>query len=91
MVNLFITTYKRKSVGPKYKGTVLYMKIMEHNVRPERIDNFYACARNSETSTKFVRVADLCTLLAEVNDRSGNPNVVNLIPIAHAFPISWIA
>jgi hypothetical protein len=55
------------------------------------VENFYACAANSETSVKFVRVQDLCTLLAEVSPRTVNPNMINLVPIAHAFPLSWVA
>ena len=90
IMNLHVTTYKRKSIGPKYQGTVLFMRIMENTVMPERIDNFYECARQCTTSPKFVRVQDLCTLMAEVDARSGNPLLVNLIPIATAFPVSWI-
>ena len=91
MLNLFITTYKRKSLGPKYQGTTLFMKMMEHKVMPERIDNYYRCASISETTPVYVRVEDLCTLLAQVADHSGNPNMVNLLPLAHAFPVSWIS
>jgi hypothetical protein len=88
---MYVVPYKRKAVGRKYKGTILFMKILQHNVMPERVDNFYVCAANSETSVKYVRVQDLCTLLAEVNPRTVNPNMVNLVPIAHAFPLSWVA
>ena len=91
MVSLFVVPYKRKQVGPKYQGKILFMKILEHNVMPEKVDNFYACAAISETSVKYVRVQDLCTLLAEVNPRTVDPNMVNLVPIAHAFPVSWVA
>jgi hypothetical protein len=91
LVNLYITTYKRKTVGPKYKGVYLFMKMLVHTVQPERVDNFYRCAKISDTNPTFVRVADLCTLLAEVPDRSGDPTMVNLLPLAHAFPVSWIA
>ena len=90
MVNLFVITYKRKTVGRQYQGTVLFMKMLQHTVMPERVDNFYACAADSETTEKYVRVQDLCTLLAEVKPRTWNPNMVNLVPIAHAFPVSWI-
>ena len=90
MLNLITIPYKRKRVGPKYKGTVLFMKILQHDVMPERVDNFYACAKISETNVKYVRVQDLCTLLAEVKPRTVNPNMVNLVPIAHAFPVSWV-
>lgn len=88
---MFVIPYKRKRVGPKYQGTVLFVKMLQHNVMPERVDNFYVCAENSETSVKYVRVQDLCTLLAEVEPRTPNPNMVNLVPIAHAFPVSWVA
>jgi hypothetical protein len=88
-VQLVKITYKRKRVGPKNQGTVLFMKMMQHNVMPERVDNFFVCASNSDTTMKYVRVQDLCTLLAEVNPRSDNVNIVNLVPIAHAFPVSW--
>ena len=91
LICLYVVPYKRKTVGPKYKGTVLFMKILQHNVMPERVDNFYACAENSETSVKYVRVQDLCTLLAEVKPRTVSPNMVNLVPIAYAFPLSWVA
>ena len=90
MTNLIVITYKRKKVGPRYQGTILFMKMMQHNVMPERVDNFYACAAISETSLRYVRVQDLCTLLAEVNPRTVSPNMVNLVPIAHAFPLSWV-
>ena len=90
MINMFVVTYKRKRLGPKYKGTVLFLKMLEHNVMPERVQNFYACAAISETSVKYVRVQDLCTLLAEVDPRTVSPNMVNLVPIAHAFPVSWV-
>lgn len=90
MVNMFVITYKRKRVGPKYKGTILFLKMLQHNVMPERVDNFYACAANSETSVVYVRVQDLCTLLAEVAPRTASQNMVNLVPIAHAFPVSWV-
>lgn len=92
MVNMFVINYKRKRVGPKYQGTVLLLKMLQHNVMPERVQNFYACAVNSETSVKYVRVQDLCTLLAEVKPRTESPNMVNLVPIAHAFPVSchWV-
>ena len=90
MVSLFVVPYKRKNVGPKYKGEVLFLRMQEHNVRPENVDNFYACASVSATSVKYVRVQDLCTLLAEVKPRTVNPSVVNLVPITHAFPVSWI-
>ena len=91
LVSLYVVPYKRKSVGPKYKGEVLFVKIKEHNVMPEKVDNFYACAANSRTSVKYVRVQDLCTLLAEVNPRLVSATMVNLVPIAHAFPVSWVA
>jgi hypothetical protein len=91
LICMNVVPYKRKTVGPKYQGTILFMKIQQHNVMPERVDNFYACAANSETSVKYVRVQDLCTLLAEVNPRTVSPNMVNLVPIAHAFPLSWVA
>jgi hypothetical protein len=90
IVNLFVASYKRKTLGPKYQGTVLFMKVLEHKVMPERVDNFYVCANNSETSPKFVRIEDFCTLLAEVKARSEKPNEVNLVPVAHAFPMSWM-
>jgi hypothetical protein len=64
--------------------------MLQHNVMPERVDNFYVCAENSDTSVKYVRVQDLCTLLAEVSPRNGNEAMVNLVPIAHAFPVSWV-
>jgi hypothetical protein len=88
-LQVMIVTYKRKRVGPKYKGTVLFMKMMQHNVMPTMVDNFFTCAVTCETSLQYVRVQDLCTLLAEVAPRSENPNMVNLVPIAHAFPVSW--
>jgi hypothetical protein len=91
VVNLFVTTFKRKKVGRKNKGTVLFLKVLENKVMPERIENYYVCARNSETRTTYVRVEDMCTLLAEVADRLGDPTIVNLVPISHAFPVSWIA
>jgi hypothetical protein len=90
MVNMFVISYKRKRVGPKYQGEVLFMKMLQHNVMPERVDNFYACAAISTTTVKYVRVQDLCTLLAEVKPRTVAPNMVNLVPIAHAFPMSWV-
>ena len=90
MVNMFVITYKRKRVGRKYQGTVLFLKMLQHNVMPERVQNFYVCAAISETSVKYVRVQDLCTLLAEVEPRTVSPNMVNLVPIAHAFPVSWV-
>ena len=90
MLNLITIPYKRKRVGPKYKGTVLFMKILQHDVMPERVDNFYACAAISATTMRYVRVQDLCTLLAEVKPRTVDPNMVNLVPIAHAFPMSWV-
>ncbi len=90
MVHLSVITYKRKQVGPKYQGTVLFMKVLQHNVMPERIANFYSCAEISETSIQYVRVQDLCTLLAEVEPRSRELGMVNLVPIAHAFPVSWV-
>jgi hypothetical protein len=89
--SLFIVPYQRKSVGPKYKGEMLFMRMHQHNVRPENVDNFYACAAASTTSVKYVRVQDLCTILAKVKTRVPNPAMVNLVPIAHAFPVSWIA
>jgi hypothetical protein len=89
-VNLLVIPFKRKQVGPKYQGTMLFMKMLQHNVMPERVDNFYACAKNSETTVRYIRVQDLCTLLAEVEPRTGAPNMVNLVPIAHAFPVSWV-
>jgi hypothetical protein len=91
LISLYVVPYKRKSVGPKYKGEVLFVRMKEHNVMPETVDNFYACAANSSTSIKYVRVQDLCTLLAEVKPRLVNPTMVNLVPIAHAFPVSWVA
>ena len=89
--SLFIVPYQRKSVGPKYKGEMLFMRMHQHNVRPENVDNFYAYAAASTTSVKYVRVQDLCTILAKVKTRVPNPAMVNLVPIAHAFPVSWIA
>jgi hypothetical protein len=91
IVSLHVVPYKRKRVGPKNKGEMLFMKIKQHNVMPEKVDNFYACAAVSDTSIKYVRVQDLCTLLAEVKPRTVSPNMVNLVPIAHAFPVSWVA
>jgi hypothetical protein len=90
IINLYVTSYKRNSLGPKYKGVLMFMLVDQHKVMPERIDNFYSCAADSETSLKFVNVEDLCTLLSLVNARSGDPTMVNLVPVAHAFPISWI-
>jgi len=90
MVNLLFIKFKRKRVGPKYQGTILFINMLQHNVAPERIDNFYACEASSETTARYVRVQDLCTLLAEVNPRTVSPNMVNLVPIAHAFPVSWV-
>jgi hypothetical protein len=90
IVNLYVTTYKRRRIGPKYKGTVLFMKVQQHDVIPERVYNFYVCARTSQTSEAFVRVEDMCTLLAEVPAQSGNPAHINLLPIAQAFPLSWV-
>ena len=89
--SLFVVPYKRKRIGPKNKGEILFMRMKQHNVRPENIDNFYACAAASSTSIKYVRVQDLCTILAEVKPRVPNHAMVNLVPIAHAFPVSWIA
>jgi hypothetical protein len=89
-VNMFVVKYKRKQLGPKYQGTVLFMKMLQHNVMPERVDNFYVCAEISETSVRYVRVQDLCTLLAEVKPRTYQPGMVSLVPIAHAFPVSWV-
>jgi hypothetical protein len=91
MVQLVATTFKRKSVGRKYKGTVLFMKMLQHDVMPEKVHNYYVCAKNRSTAVQYVRVQDLCTLLAEVPDRAGDANKVNLVPICHAFPVSWIA
>jgi hypothetical protein len=88
-VQVIVITFQRKRMGPKYKGTVLFMKMLQHNVMPERVDNFYACAAVSDTTPKYVRVQDLCTILAEVLPRTVSPNMVNLVPIAHAFPVSW--
>ena len=87
---MIVINFKRKNVGRQYKGTVLFIKMLQHNVMPERVDNFYECAAISETSVKYVRVQDLCTLLAEVKPRTVSPNMVNLVPIAHAFPVSWV-
>ena len=89
VVNMCFVRYQRKQVGPKYKGTMLFMTMLQHNVMPERVDNFYACAAISDTSVKYVRVQDLCTLLAEVAPRTESPNMINLVPIAQAFPVSW--
>ena len=96
MVNLFVVSFQRKALGPKYKGTVLLMCMEEHLVMPESVENYYRCASDSTTANVFVRVADLCTLLAEVPDRPcrehlGDPDMVNLIPLATAFPVSWIS
>lgn len=91
MVRMFVVTYKRKRVGRKYKGTILFLEMLQHNVMPERVDNFYACAEESDTSGRYVRVQDLCTLLAEVKPRTERPSMVNLVPIAHAYPVSWVA
>jgi hypothetical protein len=91
VIQLVVTTYQRKTVGPRYKGVVLFVKMLEYNVMPERVDNFYVCPPENESSLKFVRVEDLCTLLAQVKPRTGNVNEVNLVPIAHAFPVMWIA
>lgn len=88
-VQVIVIDYKRKRVGPKYKGTVLFMKMMQHNVRPESVDNFFVCSEDNEKSLKYVRIQDLCTLLAEVDPRCGKQGLVNLVPIAHAFPVSW--
>ena len=90
MVNMLFITFKRKRVGPKNQGTILFMKVLQNNVMPERVDNVYACAENSETTARYVRVQDLCTLLAAVRPRTVSPNMVNLVPIAHAFPVSWV-
>ena len=90
MVNLLATTYKRKNVGRKYKGTVLFLKIMQHNVMPRRVSNYYVSPRLRETTAKYVPVQNMCTLLAEVNSQSGDENQVNLIPISVAFPVSWV-
>jgi hypothetical protein len=91
MVHLVVTTFKRKSVGRKFQGRVLFMKVLERVVMPKRIHNYYVCAATGETTVKYVRVEDMCTLMAEVPDRAGRPNFVNLVPISHAFPISWVA
>jgi hypothetical protein len=90
LVNMFVVTYKRKQVGPKYQGTILFMKMMQHNVMPKRVFNFYECPSINETSVRYVRVQDLCTLLATVSPHTASPNRVNLVPIAHAFPVSWV-
>lgn len=94
--NLFVVSYQRRTLGPKYKGAFLLMCMEQHLVMPQRVDNFYRCAKDSATETVFVRVEDLCTLLAEVPDRPsrehlGDPDMVNLLPLAHAFPVSWIS
>ena len=86
LVSLYVVPYQRKSVGPKYKGEVLFMRMKELNVMPETVDNFYACAANSQTSIKYVRVQDLCTLLAEVRPRFVNPTMVKLVPVAMLSP-----
>jgi hypothetical protein len=96
IVDLHITPYRRNRLGPKFKGNLLHMRIEQNVVMPERIGNFYRCKKDAETNTVFVRVADLCTLLAEVPDRpckehSGDPSMINILPLAHAFPVSWIA
>ena len=91
IIKLHVTSYQRKSIGPKFRGPLMFMQVEQHKVMPERIDNFYSCAKDSETSPRFVHVENLCTLLASVADRSENPSMVNLIPIAQAFPVSWIA
>jgi hypothetical protein len=67
----------------------MFMKMLQHNVMPERVDNFYVCADNSDTTIKYVRLQDLCTLLAEADPRTPTPNMLNLVPISHAFPVSW--
>ena len=90
-IQVITITFKRKRMGPKYKGTVLFMKMLQHNVMPERVDNYYACAAISDTTLKYVRFQDLCTILAEVIPRNFGPDMVNLVPIAHAFPVSWCA
>lgn len=90
LVNMFVVTYKRKQVGPKYQGTILFMKMLQHNVMPKRVANFYECPAINETSVRYVRVEDLCTLLASVKPHTERPGMVNLVPIAHAFPVSWV-
>jgi hypothetical protein len=88
---LVVTTYKRKRVGPKYQGKVLFMKVHQNTIVPKKVDNYYVCARKPATTAQYVRVEDMCTLLAEVDDREGDSAVVNLVPITTVFPISWIA
>jgi hypothetical protein len=90
LVNMFVVTYKRKRVGPKYQGTVLFMKMMQYNVTPKRKANYYECRSVNETSVKYVRVQDLCTLLASVRSNTSRANRINLVPIAQAFPVSWV-
>jgi hypothetical protein len=86
-----ITTFKRKQMGRKYQGKVLFMLVLERSRIPVKVDNYYVCDRVANTTEKYVRVSDMCALLAEVDDRDANPSKINLVPIAHAFPISWIA
>jgi hypothetical protein len=90
MVKLHIATYQRLRVGPKYAGRVLFMEVQELTEMPERVENFYVCAKHAETSRRYVAVENMCTLLADVDDRYDDPNIVNLVPLTHAFPVSWV-
>ena len=83
--------FQAQAHGPQVPGHGPLLLVLENNVVPVKVDNFYVCDRETNTSEKYVRVSDMCALLAEVDDRTGNPNKHNLLPIAHAFPISWIA
>ena len=91
MVNLAVTTYQRKNVGRKYKGTVLFLRILEYTNTPTKVENYFVCSRISRTVERWVRVEDMCTLFAEVDDKDGDEAKVNLLSISHAFPVSWIA
>ena len=90
MICLCSVDFKRKTLGPKNKGTVLFLRIMQHNVMPTRVDNLYVSTKHNETTEKFVPVQNMNSLLAEVPPRSGHPDMVTLIPIARAFPVSWV-
>ena len=90
IVNLYVTTYKRKAIGPKYQGKMLYMMVRERIVVPERVGNYWVCPKVGLTEVKFVNLTDMCTLLADVDDNKGDVDVMNLVPLCHAFPVSWI-